>query len=202
MRYDEIRAEELGGRGETGRACDGTAGLGSPGEHRGTRGGAITTLQRTKGGRECVYTNISIRMRVYACLYVCGLCPAPFLQSLPPAMTSRPVNVTAANWNHWWSETILSLRMWTRWVKAVAGEAVSLWDAELTNNPVNAPPADSELQKVAGAKFSLFEAAAPKTCECKYFRSLAGWVVSFVLVRFVSEKKWVFLPVWHPLLQF
>lgn len=32
MRYDEIRAEELGGRGETGRACDGTAGLGSPGE--------------------------------------------------------------------------------------------------------------------------------------------------------------------------
>lgn len=53
MRYDEIRAEG-GGRRKTGWASDGTAGLASPGEHGGMRGGVITTPQRTKGGSECV----------------------------------------------------------------------------------------------------------------------------------------------------
>lgn len=64
MRYDEIRAEG-GGEKKTGWASDGTAGLASPGEHRGMRGGAITTPQRTKGGKECV------SVLIFMCACVC-----------------------------------------------------------------------------------------------------------------------------------
>lgn len=74
MRYDEIRAEEgWGGWKRMGWASDGTAGLASPGEHGGIRGGATTTLQRTKGGSK------SMSVLIFMCVCVCSLCLPRFL---------------------------------------------------------------------------------------------------------------------------
>lgn len=61
--WDMMRLElREGGRGrkKLGWVSDGTAGLASPGEHGGMRGGAITTLQRTKRGRACLYLHLDV----------------------------------------------------------------------------------------------------------------------------------------------
>lgn len=74
--------ESGGWEKKKGWASDGTAGLASLGKHGGMRGGAITTPQRTKGGRECLY--------LYLCVCVC-VWPLPtMLLTVPPTMTVPP----------------------------------------------------------------------------------------------------------------
>lgn len=91
--------ESGGWEKKKGWASDGTAGLASLGKHGGMRGGAITTPQRTKGGRECLY--------LYLCVCVCVASahhasystthndsPPSALQS----MSRLPIEMTAGQW--------------------------------------------------------------------------------------------------------
>ena len=87
--------------GKKGWASDGTAGLASLGEHGGMRGGAITTPQRTKGGRECV----SVLIFMCVCVCVASAHRASYSTThndSPPSalqsMSRLPIETTAGQW--------------------------------------------------------------------------------------------------------